>query len=58
MEPDVHVLAGAQTRVQGAHAGDHAMGPGQSPRGGERVPGRGERETHTVLKICLNIYSI
>ncbi len=45
MEPDVHVLAGAQTRVQGAHAGDHALGPGQSPRGGERVPWRGERPT-------------
>lgn len=45
MEPDVHVLASAQARVQGTYAGDHALGPGQSPRGRKRVPGRGERGT-------------
>lgn len=42
MEPDVHVLAGAQTGVQGANAGDHVVGPGAGSRGGERVPWRGE----------------
>lgn len=42
MDPDVHVLARAQTRVQGANARDHAVGPGTGSRGGERVPWRGE----------------
>lgn len=44
MEPDLHVFPGAPTGVPGAHAGDHAVGPGQGEGGGEWVPGRGERE--------------
>lgn len=42
MEPDVHVLARAQARVQRTNAGDHAVGPGTGTRGGERVSWRGE----------------
>lgn len=48
MEPDVHVLARAQARIQGANAGDHTMGPGTGSRGGERVPWRGE----LGLRVC------
>lgn len=43
MEPDLHVLARAPAGVPGAHAGDHAVGPGQGEGGGERISGRGEK---------------
>lgn len=45
MEPDLHVFARAPAGVPGAHAGNHAVGPGQGEGGGERIPGRGEQNT-------------
>lgn len=42
MEPDLYVFSGAPAGVSRADAGDHAVGPSQGERGGERVPGRGK----------------
>lgn len=41
MEPDLHLLPRSPAGLQGAHAGDHGLGPAPGPGGGERVPGRG-----------------
>lgn len=49
MEPDLHVFARAPAGVPGAHAGDHAVGPGQGEGGGERIPGRGEQTSFCKL---------
>lgn len=45
MEPDLYVFSRPPARVQGTHAGDHAVGSGPGARGRERVLGRG-KETH------------
>ncbi len=42
MEPDLYVFPRPPAGVQGTHAGDHAVGPGPGPRGGEWFLGRGE----------------
>lgn len=49
MEPDLHVFARAPAGVPGAHAGNHAVGPGQGEGGGEWIPGRGERTSFCKL---------
>lgn len=53
MEPDVHVLPGAPPRVQREDAGADRVGPGQSQRGGEPVPGRSEDSKRSNAKaVC------
>lgn len=53
MEPDVHVLTSAPARISRAHAGDHTVGPGASPRRGERVPRRG-----TSMQQAVNLHGL
>lgn len=58
MEPDLHVLSGPSAGVQGTDVGADGVGSGQSPRGGEPVPRRGQNTRRTLRDIEPNMFRI